>query len=90
MQLDCCSVFDDSAMQMAARKFSAAGYELPKIVFWNLNARDNAPVKSTEAGVALVSGFSPAIMQALLAGDLSAFTPEAIMLKTVMSDRYNF
>lgn len=90
MQFDLCAAFDDSAMQMAARKFNAAGYELPKIVFWNLNARDNAPVKSTEAGVALVSGFSPAIMQALLAGDLSAFTPEAIMLKTVMSDRYNF
>jgi hypothetical protein len=90
MQFDRCAAFDDSAMQMAARKFNAAGYELPKIVFWNLNAQDNAPVKSTEAGVALVSGFSPALMQALLAGDLSEFTPEAIMLKTVMSDRYNF
>ena len=89
MQFDRCAAFDDSAMQMAARKFNAAGYELPKIVFWNLNALDNAPVNFTEAGVALVSGFSPAVMQALLAGDLSAFTPEAIMLKAVGIPRYD-
>jgi hypothetical protein len=29
-------------------------------------------------------------MKALLAADMSEFTPEGIMLKTVMSDRYSF
>ena len=88
MQFDQCARFDDSAMQMIARKFEEAGYELPKIVFWNLNAHDNVPVKYDERGVALVSGFSPAIMKAVLAGDTEQFTPEAIMLKAVMIDRY--
>jgi hypothetical protein len=88
MQFDQCARFDDSAMKMIARKFEAAGYELPKIVFWNLNAHDNAPVKYDARGVALVSGFSPAIMTAVLGGDPDQFTPEAMMLKAVMVDRY--
>jgi hypothetical protein len=88
MQFDACARFDDSAMQMIARKFEAAGYELPKIVFWNLNAKDNVPVKYDTRGVALVSGFSPAIMTAVLGGDADKFTPEAMMLKAVMIDRY--
>lgn len=88
MQFDQCARFDDSAMQMIARKFEAAGYELPKIVFWNLNSHDNVPVKYDTRGVALISGFSPAIMVAVLGGDAEQFTPEAIMLKAVMIDRY--
>ena len=89
MQFDACARFDDSAMKMIERKYEAAGYELPKIVFWNLNAHDNVPVKYDTRGVALVSGFSPAIMVSVLGGDTDYFTPEAIMLKAVMSDRYN-
>lgn len=89
MQFDGCARFDDSAMQMIARKYEAAGYELPKIVFWNLNSHDNVPVKYDTRGVALVSGFSPAIMKAVLSGDTEQFTPESIMLKAVMIPRYD-
>lgn len=89
MQFDQCAQFDDSAMESFRRKFEQSGYEMPKIVFWNLNAQDNVPVKSTESGVALVSGFSPAIMKALLSGNMDEFTPENIMLKTVMVERYD-
>jgi hypothetical protein len=89
MQFDACAKFDDSAMQMIARKFEAAGYALPKIVFWNLNAHDNVPVKHNASGVALVSGFSPAIMVSVLGGDTEQFTPYAIMMKTIGNDRYN-
>ena len=86
----CTDNFNDSAMEMIARKYSDAGYVMPNIVFWNLNAHDNVPAKFDESGVALVSGFSPAIMKAVLAADLEQFTPHAIMLKTIMSDRYDF
>jgi len=89
MQFDQCARFDDSAMQMIARKFEAAGYEMPKIVFWNLNAHENVPVKYDSRGVALVSGFSPAIMKAVLSGDTDQFTPEAIMMKAIMVPRYD-
>lgn len=88
MQFNQCVEHNDSAMQMIERKYKAAGYAVPQVVFWNLNASDNVPVKSDKSGAALVSGFSPAIMKALLQADMSEFTPEGIMLKTVMVDRY--
>ena len=90
MQFDQCVRYDDSAMQMIARKYEEAGYAMPAIVFWNLNARDNAPAKHNDKGVALVSGFSPAIVKSVLSADLSQFTPEGIMMKTIMSERYDY
>jgi hypothetical protein len=90
MQFNVCARYDDSAMQMIERKFADAGYTVPQIVFWNLNSSDNVPVKADKTGAALVSGFSPSIMTSLLAADLDQFTPEGIMLKTVMSDRYSY
>lgn len=89
MQFDRCARFDDSAMKMIERKFTAAGYEMPKIVFWNLNAADNVPAKFDASGVALISGFSPQIMTAVLGGDTEKFTPEAIMMKAIMVPRYD-
>jgi hypothetical protein len=89
MQFNQCASFDDSAMEMIARKFESAGYTVPKIVFWNLNSHDNVPVKHNASGVALVSGFSPAIMVSVLGGDTEQFTPEAIMLKALMVPRYD-
>jgi hypothetical protein len=89
MQFDQGVSHDDSAIEMIARKYEAAGYELPKVVFWNLNAAyGNVPVKFNKTGVALVSGFSPAVAKSILSGNLDDFSPEAIMLKTVMQDRY--
>ena len=89
MQFNQCVKHDDSAMDMIERKYAEAGYNMPKVVFWNLNAGDNVPVKSDKSGAALVSGFSPAIMASLLGADVEQFTPEGIMLKTVMVPRYD-
>ena len=88
MQFNECVTFDDTAMQMIERSYAASGYEMPKVVFWNLNASSNVPVKFDETGTALVSGFSPAIVKPLLSGNLEKFTPEAVMLETIMQDRY--
>ena len=89
MQFNQCTKYDDSAIKMIARKYEEAGYAMPKVVFWNLNASGNAPVKFDKTGTALVSGFSPAIVKPLLSGDMESFTPEAVMLKTIMQDRYS-
>jgi hypothetical protein len=90
MQFDQCTRHDDSAMEMINRKYAEAGYKVPNIVFWNLNAHDNVPVKYDTRGAALVSGFSPSIVKSVLAADMDDFTPEAIMLKTIMNERYNY
>lgn len=90
MQFDQCTTHDDSAMEMIARKYIDNAYNVPNIVFWNLYANDNVPAKFNDKGVALVSGFSPSIVKGVLAADLDNFTPEAIMLKTIMSERYDY
>jgi hypothetical protein len=90
MQFDQCARFDHSAMESFRHQFENAGYQMPGIVFWNLNSHDNVPVKMNENGVALVSGFSPSILKSILSSDIEQFTPEAMMLKTIMSERYNF
>lgn len=90
MQFNSCTRHDDSALQMIRRKYEDAGYEMPQIVFWNLNDAGNKPVKFDDSGTALVSGFSPALMESLLAADLDGFTPESVMLKTVGKDRYSW
>lgn len=70
------------------RKYREAGYERPNIIFWNLNGRSgNNPVTAGEAGTALISGFSPAIMKTALGG--KNVTPLDIMLETVLKPRYD-
>jgi len=87
MEFNHCARHDDSAMEMIERKYAEAGYTVPNIVFWNLNARSgNVPVKHDKRGVALVSGFSPSIMTSILAAE--DLDPESVMMQTLNSPRY--
>lgn len=82
---------DEMAIDAYRRLYLEAGYRLPKVVFWNVNGRQgNSPVTYKENGTALVSGFSPSILQSLLAADFSEFTPQAVMLRTIMKDKYSW
>jgi len=67
-------------------KYESAGYKIPNIVFWNVNARSgkNLPTQKNEQGVALVSGLSPVIFKMAVENK----TPEQIMLDTINSERY--
>ena len=87
MQFDYC--VDFSSMAMIKELYASAGYEVPAVVFWNINAYSNVPVQFNEQGVALISGFSPIIAQSLLKLDLRTISPEKVMLETVMKDRYD-
>jgi len=77
---------NDAAMQMIERKYEQAGYKVPKVIFWNLNASVGVPVSFSKSGVALVSGFSPSIMKAILGA--SDFSPVGVMMQTLGSERY--
>lgn len=77
-----------TAMDMVRKQYAAAGYALPHIIFWNLKARiGNNPVTVRDDGTALVGGYSPALLKAILAGT-DDFTPLGIMRTTIMVDRY--
>lgn len=70
-------------------KYYKAGYEMPQLVFWYLaNRNGNCEVSVKDNGVAMVSGFSPATLKALLGGE--KFDPISVMLKAVMSERYDW
>lgn len=90
MQFDTCVKNAQKAMDMIKTRFNDAGYDMPGIVFWNLNSSDNAPAKQHDSGVALISGFSPTILKSVLSASIEDLTPMNIMLKTIMSERYSF
>jgi len=76
-----------SALQMIRTQYEMAGYLMPKIVFWNLNARGkNTPAQISDVNTSLVSGFSPSILKTVLSGGL--MDPERIMLNTLNTERY--
>jgi hypothetical protein len=91
MQFDSCVRNDHTALEMIKSKYAQAGYTMPKVVFWNLTARaENTPVKTNDQGVALVSGFSPAIMATVLGADPSEFSPWNMMMQVIMNERYDY
>jgi hypothetical protein len=79
--------WNKTAQEIFESKYADAGYKMPKIVYWNIQSRnDNFPVKFNDDGAALVSGFSPSLLTNLLSGkDLS---PISMMLEIVNAERY--
>jgi hypothetical protein len=78
-----------SAIEMIKVKYEEAGYDMPSIIFWNIQSRrggNNVPVRFDQVGTALISGFSPSILKSILAGD--SITPVNIMMETINSERY--
>ena len=68
--------------------YRESNYELPKIVFWNVNGRvGNVPVTIKNENVALVSGASPSILKSVLENDIK---PINIMNRVLNVPRYDF
>lgn len=97
MEFDSCATSGDSNMwrrnrpnqrlfEIIAQRYADAGYQLPRLVFWNVNSRtDTIPVKENELGVALVSGFSVNIVKMVMSNKLD---PYECLLETLNSERY--
>ena len=87
MEFDSCA--ENSSLtnfQNAKQKFEKAGYNLPEIVFWNVQSRNRQqPVTKNEQGVALVSGCTPRLFSMVLSGE---YTPEKFMLEAISNQRY--
>ena len=70
-----------TAVEAGMKKWEKAGYNRPSIVYWNLNPYLTTPATVNHKNVALVSGFSPSIMGAILSGE--DFTPRGVMERTI-------
>jgi hypothetical protein len=66
MQFDSCGGRNLHLNNIRA-KYKAAGYTCPKLVFWNLRTSNGFPAMDETPDVALVSGFSPDVLKAVLA-----------------------
>jgi len=88
--------YKHTSLEMIKSKYAAAGYKVPKIIYWNLRAeKNNVTASSFDENVALVSGYSPSTLKSILLGDdvqnedePKKETPYETMMKTISSDRY--
>tara|TARA_R100001163_G_C5067992_1_gene207630 strand:- start:4689 stop:6575 length:1887 start_codon:yes stop_codon:yes gene_type:complete len=77
--------------EMLKKKWESAGFNLPTIVYWNLNGSSkDCPIDNDqEHGVVLLSGFSPDIMKAIMEDDIKSLTPLKAILRILNVKRYS-
>lgn len=71
-------------MEQIRQKWAAYCKKLPKLVYWNVNARGDANILDAGPNVSFVSGFSPVIFKSVLTGK----TGWDLCVETLMADRY--
>lgn len=83
---ECTQDSDATNFHNAQEMFRAAGYRLPKVVFWNVASRwQQQPVTQNEQGAVLVSGCNPRLFSQVISGEVN---PEKFMREILGSARY--
>ena len=88
MQFDqACASNKRTNFEQIEKMYRKAGYEMPQLVFWNVNAiGGNVPMTIHDTGTCLVSGCSPSILKSVLSGKV--ITPVDVMRDAVYNERY--
>ena len=87
MEIDRCSIGDWTFYDQMEARFNANGYDIPNIVFWNVNSRhDTFHASFDRKGVQLASGQSASVFQSLTGS--VGMTPYEYMLTVLNTDRY--
>ena len=74
----------DTLLEGIAKEWQAEGYEMPHLIFWNVDARQaNVPMIGN-GRVSYVSGFSPSIFQTIMTGK----TGYDLMMECLNGERY--
>lgn len=71
-------------LEEIAKEWHREGYELPDVIFWNLDARQNNIPMLSGGRFGYVSGLSPVLIEQILSG----VTGVDLMLKKLLSERY--
>ena len=72
-------------VELSLEGWKAAGYSIPKVVYWNTAGYAGSPGEVGDTNIALVSGFSPSVLKAIFEGE--DFSPRAVMLRAL--DKYD-
>lgn len=75
---------DETLFETMKNKWAAHGYQMPKLTFWNVQARQNNIPMKDDGNVRYVSGMSPVIFEQVMK-DLTAYD---LMMDKLDSDRY--
>jgi hypothetical protein len=75
----------ETLMEGIARKWRANGYEVPHLIYWNVNARQNNIPMLGNGRISYVSGFSPSIFQTIVTGK----TGYELMMECLNKERYS-
>lgn len=88
MEFDrCAEDADKTAFEMARQEYEDAGYQLPVLVFHNVNSwQKQFPVKKDTKGTALTSGSGTAAFKQKINTET---TPYDFMLQVLMAERYH-
>ena len=70
-------------MELMRHKWEMEGFIMPKLVYWNVDARNNN-ILDLSPDVSYVSGCSPIIFEQVMTGK----TGYDLMLQTLNTDRY--
>lgn len=64
----------DSLFETINNEYKKAGYEMPKLIFWNVSYYDNTiPMKNNKNGLILLSGYSTSLMRMVCSTELDPF-----------------
>ena len=81
MQFHNGAIGNGSEIENCLKLYEKAGYEKPKVIYWNTSSYGGSPSTIKSPNTALVSGFNTGILKALLSGD--DFTPKGVMLRAL-------
>lgn len=80
-------MLDNRLFEVIGARYAEHGYKLPRLIFWNICSRTlTVPLTTNKLGVALVSGFSPAVLTMVLSGDLD---PYKCLIDQLNTPRYD-
>lgn len=63
---------DETLFEAMKKKWRSHGYDMPKLVFWNVQARQNNIAIRDDGYVSYVSGMSPTIFEQIMSGKTAA------------------
>ena len=75
---------DNTLFENIEREWNANGYQMPHLIFWNVNARQNNIPMLGNGPISYVSGFSPSIFETIMTGK----TGYDLMMDKLNSERY--
>lgn len=80
--------FNKTLFEKIAQKYLTYGYQLPRLIFWNVNESYSnvVPIQQNELGVVLLSGYSQNLIKMVMSGEVD---PYKCLIEQLNDKRYD-